>query len=412
MIQYSEFVLENGLKLIVHEDFTTPLAAVNLLYHVGSKDEDPNKTGFAHLFEHLMFGGSAHVASYDEELQKVGGENNAFTNLDITNYYIQLPADNLETALWLESDRMNGLSFRQEVLDVQKNVVIEEFKQRYLNQPYGDMWLKLRPMAYTVHPYQWPTIGKEISHIESFTMDDVKEFFYTYYRPNNAVLSIAGNVKKEEALKQVNKWFGDIPAGSPIVRNYPDEPAQKEARKMEIEDNVPLDAIFKAYHAPGRKSADFHAAEITADLLGRGKSSRMHEALVKKKNIFGNILANLPITYDPGLLLIQGRINKGVSNEEADEAINEVIRAFVQNGPEPTELEKVKNQAEASLLFGGIDLLNRAMALATGAVLGDTGLVNKEIDRIASVSVEDVMRVAASIFDQNNANTLYYRSNI
>jgi zinc protease len=412
MIQYSEFVLENGLKLVVHEDLNTPLVAVNLLYHVGSKDENPNKTGFAHLFEHLMFGGSAHVPSYDEALQKVGGENNAFTNPDITNYYIQLPSDNLETALWLESDRMYGLSFRQEVLDVQKNVVIEEFKQRYLNQPYGDMWLKLRPMAYNVHPYQWATIGKEISHIESFTMDDVKEFFYTYYRPNNAILSIAGNVKKEEALRLVNKWFGNIQAGPHIERRYPAEPVQMEARRMEIEDNVPLDAIFKACHAPGRKSPDFHAAEITADLLGRGNSSRLHTALVKKKNIFGNIMANLPITYDPGLLLIQGRINKGISNEQAEEAIHEVIHEFVKYGPEPSELEKVKHQAEASLLFGGIDLLNRAMALATGAVLGDTGLINKEIDRITSVSVEDVMRVAATIFAQNNANTLYYRSNI
>ncbi|MCC5927911.1 MAG: insulinase family protein [Cyclobacteriaceae bacterium] len=412
MIQYSEFILENGLKLVVHEDFNTPLVAVNLLYHVGSKDENPEKTGFAHLFEHLMFGGSVHVVSFDEELQKVGGENNAFTNLDITNYYIQLPADNLETALWLESDRMYGLSFSQEVLDIQKNVVIEEFKQRYLNQPYGDMWLKLRPMAYKEHPYQWPTIGKEISHIESFTMDDVKEFFYTYYRPNNAILSIAGNVKKEEAFKLVNKWFGSIPSGPLIERRYPSEPRQQEARKMEIEDNVPLDAIFKAFHAPGRKSPDFHAAEITADLLGRGKSSRLHTALVKKKNVFGNILAHLPITYDPGLLLIQGRINKGISKEDADAAVREVIQDFVLYGPEPGELEKVKHQAEASLLFGGIDLLNRAMALATGAVLGDTGLVNKEIDRIASVSVEDVMRVAANIFDQNNSNTLYYRSNI
>ncbi|MGI8893829.1 MAG: M16 family metallopeptidase, partial [Bacteroidia bacterium] len=262
MIRYEEFLLENGLKVLVHEDASTPLAAVNILYDVGARDEEEDKTGFAHLFEHLMFGGSKNIKSYDEPLQRTGGENNAFTNNDITNYYITLPAENLETAFWLESDRMLELDFSQKILDVQKNVVIEEFKQRYLNQPYGDVWLMLRPLAYKVHPYRWPTIGKDISHIEKARLEDVRNFFFKYYRPNNAIMVVAGNIKVDQVRELSEKWFGDIERGPVNNRELPKEPEQKEQRKMTKSSNVPVEALYMTFHGPDRRSDDYHAMDL------------------------------------------------------------------------------------------------------------------------------------------------------
>jgi len=276
MISYSSFVLDNGLKVFVHEDPTVQIAVMNILYNVGSRDERPDKTGFAHLFEHLMFGGSVNIPNYDEPLQRVGGENNAFTNTDITNYYLTVPASNIETGFWLESDRMMSLSFDPQVLEVQRKVVIEEFKQRYLNQPYGDVWLKLRPLVYTTHPYQWATIGKEISHIENATMEDVRGFFFKYYVPNNASLVVAGNVTLEQVKRLSEKWFGPIPAGKNPGRKLPSEPAQLSKRTLEISAKVPANAIYKAYHMPGRFDADFYASDLLSDVLSRGNSSRLY----------------------------------------------------------------------------------------------------------------------------------------
>ncbi len=410
MIHYKHFTLDNGLRVYVHEDHTTPIAAVNILYNVGSKDEDESKTGFAHLFEHLMFGGSKHVPVYDEPLQRVGGENNAFTSPDITNYYITLPAVNLETAFWLESDRMMSLSFDPRVLEVQRKVVVEEFKQRYLNQPYGDVWLRLRPLAYQVHPYRWATIGKEISHIEDATMDDVRAFFYKYYLPNNAILVVAGPVQVDDIRRLAQKWFGPIPAGAPYRRQLPQEPEQQEVRTIETEADVPLDAIYKAFHMPAKTSNDYFAADLLTDMLGRGKSSRLYERLVKEAKLFNNVNAYVTGSADPGLVVIQGQLNGGVTIERGEAEINAILEEFMQDGVPAAELAKVKNQAESTLVFSEVEMLNRAMNLAFYANLGDPEEVNREGEKLQAVTPDEVQRMARQILRPTNTSTLYYRA--
>ena len=409
MIHYDQFVLDNGLKVFVHEDNSTPIAAVNILYNVGSRDEDPSRTGFAHLFEHLMFGGSRHIPSYDEPLQKVGGENNAFTSSDITNYYITLPAANVETAFWLESDRMLSLSFDPNVLDVQQKVVIEEFKQRYLNQPYGDVWLKLRPLVYEQHPYRWATIGKDISHIENATLDDVRAFFYKYYLPNNAVLVVAGNVTTEQVKQLCAKWFAPIPAGEQYIRNVPKEPVQTAARHMDISAKVPLDGLYKAYHMPGRFQAGYQATDLLSDMLGRSKSSRLYQQLLRNNPLFSNVGAYLTSSDDPGLLVVQGTLNEGVSLEEADAAVEAVVDLFISQTVAEEELVKVKNQGEATLAFSEVELLNRAMNLAFAANAGDPELVNQEAAGIQAVTPDAVQAMARQVLRKDNCSTLYYR---
>ena len=409
MIHYDQFVLDNGLKVFVHEDNSTPIAAVNILYNVGSRDEDPSRTGFAHLFEHLMFGGSRHIPSYDEPLQKVGGENNAFTSSDITNYYITLPAANVETAFWLESDRMLSLSFDPNVLDVQQKVVIEEFKQRYLNQPYGDVWLKLRPLVYEQHPYRWATIGKDINHIENATLDDVRAFFYKYYLPNNAVLVVAGNVTTEQVKQLCAKWFAPIPAGEQYIRNVPKEPVQTAARHMDISAKVPLDGLYKAYHMPGRFQAGYQATDLLSDMLGRSKSSRLYQQLLRNNPLFSNVGAYLTSSDDPGLLVVQGTLNEGVSLEEADAAVEAVVDLFISQTVAEEELVKVKNQGEATLAFSEVELLNRAMNLAFAANAGDPELVNQEAAGIQAVTPDAVQAMARQVLRKDNCSTLYYR---
>ncbi|WP_138989776.1 pitrilysin family protein [Larkinella sp. C7] len=410
MIRFTHFVLDNGLKVYVHEDPTSPMATVNILYNVGSRDEDAGKTGFAHLFEHLMFGGSRNIPSYDEPLQKVGGENNAFTSPDITNYYITLPSANLETAFWLESDRMLGLSFDPTVLDVQQKVVIEEFKQRYLNQPYGDVWLKLRPLAYQVHPYQWATIGKDISHIETATLDDVKHFFYTHYLPNNATMVVGGNVTLEQVKQLSKKWFEPIPAGKVHVRNLPQEPVQTEARFLETVAEVPLNALYKVYHMPGRFADDYYCADLLSDVLGRGKSSRLYQKLLKEQALFTGISAHSTGSLDPGLLVISGSLNQGVSLEEADAAIESVVNEIVSQTVPENELAKVKNQAEATLVFSEVELLNRAMNLAYAANAGNADWVNQETERIQAITPDAIQSIAQKLLRKENRSTLYYRA--
>ncbi len=410
MIKYDFFILENGLKVYVHQDKTTPTAVLNLLYNVGSRDEDEYKTGFAHLFEHLMFGGSKNITSFDEPLQIVGGENNAFTSPDLTNYYITLPAVNLETAFWLESDRMLSLSFDPKVLEVQRNVVIEEFKQRYLNQPYGDVWLKLRPLVYEKHSYRWPTIGKEISHIEEATMEDVKSFFYKYYLPNTAILVIGGNVETEEVKKLAEKWFGPIPAGAPYQRNLPAEPEQKSLRRLEVNAKVPLDALYIAYHMPGKLSGDYAACDLLSDILGRGKSSRLYHRLVNERKIFTTIGAHLSGSIDPGLIIVEGKLNTGIKPEEAEKEVLAIIEELKQAAVPEEELTKVKNQAESTLQFGEVELLERCMAIAFAANLGDPELVNKESDKIQAVTTADIHRVANQYLKESNCSILYYRA--
>lgn len=409
MIRYDQFVLDNGLRVFVHEDASTPMAAVNILYNVGSRDEDPERTGFAHLFEHLMFGGSKHIPVYDEPLQRVGGENNAFTSADITNYYITLPAANLETAFWLESDRMLSLSFDQQVLDVQQKVVIEEFNQRYLNQPYGDVWLKLRPLAYQQHPYRWATIGKDINHIENAVLDDVRAFFFKYYVPNNAILVVAGNVTMEQVKQLCRKWFEPIPAGKAYVRSLPAEPVQTTARFEETTADVPLNALYKAYHMPGRFAPDFQTADLLSDVLGRSKSSRLYRKLLKEQSLFSNISAYITASLDPGLLLVQGTLAEGVTLEEADAAVQGVLQELIGQNVPDEELMKVKNQAESTMAFSEVELLNRAMNLAFAANAGDPDLVNQEANKIQAVTADGIRSIAQQILRPENSSTLYYR---
>jgi predicted Zn-dependent peptidase len=410
MIHYQHFTLDNGLRVYVHEDHTTPIAALNILYNVGSRDEDENKTGFAHLFEHLMFGGSKHIPVFDEPLQRVGGENNAFTSPDITNYYVTLPAANLETAFWLESDRMLSLSFDPQVLEVQRKVVIEEFKQRYLNQPYGDVWLKLRPLAYQKHPYRWATIGKDISHIEKATLDDVKEFFFKYYIPNNAIMVVAGPVKLEEVKKLSEKWFGPIPAGKPYVRRLPAEPVQEQARFLEVEAGVPLDAIYKTFHIPGKSSEKYYTADLLSDILGRSKSSRLYDKLVKESKVFNSVNGYVSGSVDPGLIVIQGHLNQGISIERGEEEINAILAEVMEQKVPELELEKVKNQAESTIVFSEVELLNRAMNLAFYANLGNPEQVNQESDYIQAVTADSLQAMAREVLRKENSSTIHYRA--
>ena len=410
-IQFKKFTLNNGLRFVVHEDHSTPMAVLNVLYDVGARDENPAQTGFAHLFEHLMFGGSVNIKDFESPLQMAGGENNAFTNTDITNYYLTVPAANIETGFWLESDRMLSLSFDENVLEVQRKVVIEEFKQRYLTQPYGDVWLKLRPLAYKVHPYKWATIGKEISHIENATMDDVKDFFFTHYVPSNAILVVAGNVKTEQIKSLSEKWFGPI-KGTKKERQLPLEPAQNEKRVLQVEASVPANALYKTYHMPGRFSPDYYAVDLLSDILSRGQSSRLYQKLVKEKEIFTSISSFTMGTIDPGLLIISGRIRDGFSLEQAEEEINKILEQIINEGVHVDELEKVKAQAQFSLEYGEIEVMNRAMNLAFAALSGDADLVNKESEMIEAVTTQDIQRVANQILKEDNSSVMYYKMNV
>lgn len=408
MIKFEKFTLDNGLKVIVHQDNTTPIVAFNLLYNVGARDEDENKTGFAHLFEHLMFGGSVNIPNFDEPLQFVGGDNNAFTSNDITNYYITVPKNNLETAFWLDSDRMLSLAFTEKSLEVQRQVVIEEFKQTYLNQPYGDVWLLLRPLVYQNHPYKWATIGKEISHIENATMQDVKDFFYKHYLPNNAILSVVGDVNVAEIKLLTEKWFGNIPAGNVAERNLPIEPQQKEERRLSVERDVPANAIYKAYHMCKKTDDDFYATDLLSDVLSLGNSSRLYQSLVKEQKLFSEISAYVMGSFDEGLFIINGNLQENISFEIADKAIELELHKIKETLVQEKELEKVKNKIVSTLLFSETSVLNKAMNLAISELLGDANDVNTEEEKYMNVTPEDIKRMANKILIPTNCSTLIY----
>ncbi len=410
MIDYTRFVLSNGLRVVHHFDPTTSMVAINVLYKVGAINEDPNRTGFAHLFEHLMFGGSVNIPSYDEPVQKAGGENNAWTSNDMTNYYLTLPVQNAEIGFWLESDRMLGLDFSEKSLDVQRQVVIEEFKQRYLNQPYGDVPLILKPLAYKVHPYQWPTIGKKIEHIADASLKEVKDFFYRHYAPNNAALVVSGALSLEETKRLANKWFGPINARELDQRAIPQEPIQTEKRFVEVVRDVPLNAIYKAWHMVDRHHPDYHTTDLISDLLCNGASSRMYQRLVKEKQLFVEIDAYISGDVAPGLFHITGKLSPGVDFESAEKAIASEINGIVSQLVHPTELEKVKNKVEANLLFGEISYLNTAMNLAYFELFSEVEEINKEVDHYAKVTMEDIQRVSKMLFKDSNCSTLHYKS--
>jgi predicted Zn-dependent peptidase len=410
MIQFSRFSLDNGLKIIVHEDKSTPLAAMNILYDVGSRDEDPEMTGLAHLFEHLMYCGSANIPEYDLPLQLAGGDNNAFTNNDITDYYLTVPSENIETGFWLESDRMLGLNFSKKTLDVQKSVVIEEFKQRYLNQPYGDAMLLLRPLAYNVHPYRWSTIGMDISHIEKVDLEHVKKFFYSHYAPDNAILTLSGNVNTDRIYNLAEKWFGSIPGRKPGKRSLPAEPQQDENRILTVRRNVPADALYKLWHMGKRQSDDFYSLDLLTDLLAGGESGRLYNKLVREKNLFSEINAFITSDIDPGLVILNGRLMKDVDIGAAESAVNEVIDELKGSALKNDEMEKVKNKFESSTVLSNMSILNKAMNLSFYELLGDPGFVNREVESFRAISREMVREAAIRYFIPENCTTLYYLS--
>lgn len=410
MIQYDRFILDNGLRVLVHEDDNSPMAVVNVMYNVGARNEDEDHTGFAHLFEHLMFGGSTNIPDFDEPLQRVGGENNAYTTNDLTNYYEQLPATNLETALWLESDRMLSLDFSQKSLDVQRKVVSEEFKEHYINKPYGDLAKIVRQQAYTTHPYKWMTIGKELSHIENATLDDVKAFFYEYYRPNNAILVVAGNVKTADVKILAEKWFGDISAGNNEHHSIPQEPKQTEARTITVTKDVPVDVLVKSWHIGGRLDPDYYTTDLITDILGGGASSRLHQRLVKEEKLFSSIDCSHTGSVDAGLLSVEGKLIKGVDIKDAEAAVDREIQKISTELVPDKELSKVKNKTESMMAFEDLSIMSRATNLAFYELLGNANLINTELESYQQVAPQDILRVASTLFQASNSNTVHYLS--
>jgi zinc protease len=410
LVQFEKFELSNGLRVLVHQDTSTPMAVVNVMYDVGSKDEDPNKTGFAHLFEHLMFGGSVNVPAYDEPLQMAGGENNAYTTNDLTNYYIQLPSENLETAFWLESDRMLSLAFEQKSLDVQRKVVCEEFREHYINKPYGDAWHKMRELSFDIHPYRWMTIGRELSHIETANLQDVKDFFFKHYRPVNAILVVAGNVNVEQVKKLAEKWFGPIENGEKYNRQLPVEPDQKVKKKLEVHAEVPLDALYKCWHIYPRLDSRYYISDLITEILSGGGSSRLYQSLVKEQKLFSNIQCYHLGSIDAGLLTIEGKLVKGVKIEDAEKAIDEELDKLKKVKVNEPELEKVKNKTESMMAFEDMSIMNRANSIAYYELLGNADLMNTELDRYRKVTVDDIQEECNKIFREENSSTLWYLS--
>ncbi|HLG03734.1 MAG TPA: pitrilysin family protein [Bacteroidia bacterium] len=410
MISFNRFQLENGLTVLVHRDDATPLACVNILYDVGARDEEESRTGFAHLFEHLMFGGSMNIPVYDEPLQRVGGENNAFTSNDITNYYLTLPPSNLETAFWLESDRMLNLAFSEKSLEVQRNVVIEEFKQRYLNQPYGDVWLLLRPLVYKVHPYRWATIGQDIKQIEDARIEDVKAFFQKHYNPRNAILVVAGDVKTEQVKELAEKWFGPIPGGVKPARDLPSEPRQEEYRMLEVSRDVPSDTLHMAFHMCERAHPHYHTMDLISDILSRGNSSRLYNAVVKEKQLCTEISAFVMGDVDKGLFVVTAKMREGVPTEKAEEAVFAEIDKLTAIPVPLRELDKVKNKVEASHVFGEMSILDKSMNLAFFELLGGAERINEEVTRYHAVTAADIQQLSKEFLRKTNCSTLHYRS--
>lgn len=410
MINVSHFILSNGLRVLHHHDANTRMTVLNVLYDVGSKDDPANRTGFAHLFEHLMFGGSKHIPDFDMPLQQAGGENNAWTSNDVTNYYTIAPTHNIETAFWLESDRMLELDFSQHNLDVQRNVVIEEFKQRNLNQPYGDVYQLIRPLIYTVHPYQYPVIGKCIEDIENATLDEVKQFYYEHYAPNNAILCVAGSISLNETKRLCEKWFGPIPARSIKPRQLPQEPKQTAPRRLSVERDVPLDALVKVYRMCDRKDKNYQASDLLSDVLGTGASSRLHQSLVQNRRIFNSIDASISGEIETGMFIINGKLNKGVTIETGEKAILEEIEKLQCEGITRREINKVVNSFEAEHLVSNLSYADKAANLAYHELIGHANDINLEVDKYKSLTPEIIQSVAVDILREENCSTLLYHA--
>ena len=410
MIKYTKRVLKNGLTILVNRDRASKLAAVNILYKVGARNEADDKTGFAHLFEHLMFRGTESVPDFDYPVVMASGENNAFTNNDYTDFYITLPKENLSTALWLESDRMRNLNITAEVYETEKRVVIEEFKQRYLNQPYGDEQLLLRDLCYKVHPYRWSAIGISPEHIERATLEDVRAFYDKHYRPSQAILSISADLPEEEMLDMAEHYFagiedvgGDI---APVVK----EPVQTEPRRLEVEREVPATDITIAFHMGDRLSRDFFLGDLASDLLAGGESSRLINRLVKEKGLFSSANAYITGSLDEGLFIIKGRLMPSTTEVDAEAALWRELKELQRGNVSDYEMEKVKNKFEANMLMGEINVMNKAMNLGFYAMIGDLALLNTEADIYRSITREELMSFAERVFTPNNSSTLIYRA--
>ena len=410
MIHVNRHILSNGLRIVHNEDDSTQMVALNLLYDVGARDESPEHTGFAHLFEHLMFGGSINIADYDTPVQNAGGENNAWTNNDITNYYLTLPHQNVEIGFWLESDRMLSLEFSPRSLEVQRQVVTEEFKQRCLNQPYGDVSHLMREMAYQVHPYQWPTIGKEISHITNATLEEVKDFFYRFYAPNNAILAVTGHISFEETIRLAEKWFGPIEARNIHPRNLPKEPKQTEIRRRSVQRNVPVDTLYMAFHMCNRKHPDYYTFDMLSDILSNGRSSRLIQSLVQEQKLFTSVDAYIAGSLDEGLFYITAKCNAGVSLEKAEKAIWVELEKIKNIPVEAVELEKVKNRYESEQIFSNINYLNVATNIAYFELLGKAEDLNDEVSKYRSVTANQIQELAKKCFVPENCCVLYYEA--
>ncbi len=408
MINFERHILRNGLKILFHQDKTTPLVAVNVLYDVGARDESPQQTGFAHLFEHLMFEGSKNIPMFDQALQMAGGENNAFTTNDITNYYLTIPAQNLETAFWLESDRMLELGFSETKLAIQKNVVTEEFRQSYLNQPYGDVWMLLRSLVYKVHPYQWSTIGKSIEHVQNATLKQVKDFFYRFYHPGNAILVVSGNIEPKSALSLAEKWFGDIPSREKIERILPQEPEQNEYRKYVAERDVPFDEIYMAFPTGQRSDSNYFTTDLLSDILASGRSARLHENLVKKTKIFSEANAWITGSIDKGFFVLTGKLHKGKLIDEAESLLWKELEKLKCELIPDRELQKVKNKVEASNIYAETGILSKAMNLAYYELLGDAQMLNIQNEKYFNISAMDLKNTAHEIFNHEKASVLHY----
>ncbi len=408
MINFEKYELDNGLTVLLKQDFSTSMVAVNILYKVGARDEDPEATGLAHLFEHLMFEGSANIPSYDEPLQKAGGSNNAFTNNDYTNYYLTVPSQNLEIGLWLESDRMLNLAFSEEKLDIQRKVVMEEYKERYLNKPYGDLWLEFRPLCYKVHPYQWPTIGKKLEHIENVTLQQVKDFFTQYYHPANAILCMAGNFELNKAKALIDKWFSDIPAQKITPRNLPKEPIQTQSRKLILERDVPQKMVMIAYPMSNRLSKEYYVADIISEIAGNGKSSRFYTKFVKELKVFSEVSSFVTGSLDEGLLCFYARVNDSVTLETAEGMIKEEIKKFTLEKVKENELTTMKNRYELGERLERMGYLNIAMQLCYFEMLGDANKVNEEMNNYNKVTANDILTWAQENLLDERSNVLYY----
>jgi len=409
MISYEKMALQNSLTVLMHEDKNTPIASISVLYKVGSRDEHPEKTGFAHLFEHLMFGGSVNIPDYDGVMQRAGGENNAYTNHDYTHFFTTLPAINIETALWLESDRMLELMLQKELKKKKKKVVVEEFYETCLNLPYGDVWHELSALNYEKHPYKWPTIGVHPSHIEKANLADVKRFYDKYYHPGNAILVIAGPISIKRMKELAIKWFNDIPSSKTIKKNYASEPPKKEARHKQSQTEVPVDAIYMTFPCPGRADKAFYAVDLLSDIFSNGPSSRLIHRLTRENKYFNHIDCYVTGDFDPGLIVFEGRPTEKISLKDAEEIISKEINDLKNQLIDAAELQKWKNKAESTLVLSEMGIQSKSMNLGFFEALGNADLMNAESEIYQALTAEEIQQSAKIWLRDDQKSVLTYK---